>query len=164
MFTIPELFSVGALPYTAPAAVVFLVSLFILLRSRPGSPDPSCGKCGYGVRGLPTLRCPECGSDLKEVGIRPGAKRIPHPLWLRTIALTFALGLPAAALLKPGLALAPSYWTGHAVTGLHRRPPGGIGRSSSTESSPATAGASPKFPIGARSNWSSATGKMTTSN
>jgi hypothetical protein len=35
-----------------------------------------CGKCGYCVRGVPGLVCPECGSDLREVGIVPaGGKR-----------------------------------------------------------------------------------------
>jgi class 3 adenylate cyclase len=39
---------------------------------RPGS-DPACGKCGYAVRGLTTFVCPECGADLREVGIIPPA-------------------------------------------------------------------------------------------
>ena len=30
----------------------------------------TCGACGYQVRGLSGLRCPECGSDLREVGIK----------------------------------------------------------------------------------------------
>jgi|GEM_PF-3506580 len=28
-----------------------------------------CGHCGYAVRGLDSFTCPECGSDLREVGI-----------------------------------------------------------------------------------------------
>ena len=28
-----------------------------------------CGQCGYSVTGLTTFTCPECGSDLREVGI-----------------------------------------------------------------------------------------------
>jgi len=31
--------------------------------------DSVCGKCGYVVTALPTFVCPECGSDLREVGI-----------------------------------------------------------------------------------------------
>ena len=31
--------------------------------------EPSCNACGYAVRGLPSFTCPECGSDLREVGI-----------------------------------------------------------------------------------------------
>lgn len=29
----------------------------------------SCGRCGYSVAGLTQLMCPECGADLREVGI-----------------------------------------------------------------------------------------------
>jgi hypothetical protein len=37
---------------------------------------PSCRACGYAVKGLPSFICPECGSDLREVGIdTPGAGR-----------------------------------------------------------------------------------------
>ena len=28
-----------------------------------------CGRCGYDVRGLPSAMCPECGGDLREVGV-----------------------------------------------------------------------------------------------
>ncbi|XAM00010.1 hypothetical protein OT109_01215 [Phycisphaeraceae bacterium D3-23] len=37
---------------------------------------PACGKCGYPARGLNTFECPECGADLREVGIvTPGMRR-----------------------------------------------------------------------------------------
>jgi hypothetical protein len=36
----------------------------------PGTPrEPVCGRCGYGVEGLSTLMCPECGADLLVAGI-----------------------------------------------------------------------------------------------
>ena len=35
----------------------------------PKVTQPSCRACGYAVRGLPSFTCPECGSDLREVGI-----------------------------------------------------------------------------------------------
>lgn len=42
------------------------------------SHGPSCARCGYAVRGLPSFTCPECGSDLREVGIHaPGVN--PRP-------------------------------------------------------------------------------------
>lgn len=45
--------------------------------------DPTCGRCGYIVRGVSQLTCPECGSDLREVGIRPAtASGQPPPNWL----------------------------------------------------------------------------------
>ncbi|QQE13031.1 hypothetical protein JD969_06110 [Planctomycetota bacterium] len=31
-----------------------------------------CGQCGYLVVGLTKMMCPECGRDLREVGILPG--------------------------------------------------------------------------------------------
>lgn len=34
----------------------------------PDNGDVGCGKCGYNIRGLPGDICPECGSDLNEVG------------------------------------------------------------------------------------------------
>ena len=43
----------------------------------PKVTQPSCRACGYAVRGLPSFTCPECGSDLREVGIvtpGPGAQ------------------------------------------------------------------------------------------
>jgi hypothetical protein len=50
---------------------VTAMNVFVLLsrRQRRRVSRPSCGKCGYAVRGLPTFICPECGSDLREVGI-----------------------------------------------------------------------------------------------
>src|SRR5687767_6620225 len=38
-------------------------------RLRNFDPEPRCGQCGYAVRENTTLTCPECGSDLREVGI-----------------------------------------------------------------------------------------------
>ena len=38
-----------------------------------GSGEMSCGACGYAVRGLTQLNCPECGVDLREAGINKGA-------------------------------------------------------------------------------------------
>jgi len=37
-----------------------------------GGGDMSCGGCGYAVRGLEGLNCPECGADLRQVGINRG--------------------------------------------------------------------------------------------
>jgi class 3 adenylate cyclase len=38
-----------------------------------------CGRCGYSVTGLTTFSCPECGADLRDVGIIPAAKRRTTP-------------------------------------------------------------------------------------
>lgn len=34
--------------------------------------EMSCGSCGYAVKGLTQLNCPECGADLREAGINRG--------------------------------------------------------------------------------------------
>ena len=41
---------------------------------RKRGPEPMCASCGYSVTGLTTMVCPECGADLREVGIIPAAK------------------------------------------------------------------------------------------
>ncbi len=33
-------------------------------------PAPSCGRCGFDVRGIAGPRCPECGAHLWEVGVK----------------------------------------------------------------------------------------------
>jgi hypothetical protein len=53
---------------------LFAVILWRFLRRKPAASAGSvCGKCGYDVSGLPTFTCPECGSDLRQVGIVRGA-------------------------------------------------------------------------------------------
>jgi len=36
-----------------------------------GDGQMACGSCAYPVNGLSALNCPECGADLREVGINP---------------------------------------------------------------------------------------------
>jgi len=75
-----------------PIAVVAAIMLF---RRRKGPTHPICGKCGYAVRGLPTFTCPECGSDLREVGISmPGTRRELGPV-ARILIWTILLPIPA---------------------------------------------------------------------
>ncbi|MDB5332169.1 MAG: hypothetical protein JWP03_3320 [Phycisphaerales bacterium] len=60
--------------------------------------EPRCGQCGYIVRGIATFICPECGSDLREVGIDTGHAR--QPAWVSTTILSILwtiLLLPVAA-------------------------------------------------------------------
>jgi len=69
--------SFGAAPLLATALVVTAAVVGVLLwwwRQRAGrsaATAATCGKCGYIVSGLPTFTCPECGSDLRVVGIVP---------------------------------------------------------------------------------------------
>src|SRR5690606_16598108 len=64
--------------------VVNVAAWLIVRRRRRAAAAPAaervCGKCGYRVAGLPSFTCPECGSDLRDVGIvsAPRARR-PSP-------------------------------------------------------------------------------------
>lgn len=61
----------GALFPLLIVLVAFIV-LYVLRRVRARRlrvSSPSCAACRYDVRGLESFICPECGSDLREVGI-----------------------------------------------------------------------------------------------
>mgnify|MGYP005845222723 CR=1 FL=1 len=52
------------------ASIITGVVLLVMHYRRPGGGEGNqCGRCGYPVRGVSTLNCPECGADLREVGI-----------------------------------------------------------------------------------------------
>lgn len=58
------------------------IALILSARRRRGRlTGPVCGSCGYNVLGLATMTCPECGGDLRRVGIltpqTPGQPRGP---------------------------------------------------------------------------------------
>lgn len=63
----------GPLFSLAMIAVAIFLILFFFLRHRRRSTAAgdlaTCGHCGYAVTGLTTFTCPECGSDLRQVGI-----------------------------------------------------------------------------------------------
>jgi len=89
------------IPATA-LVVLALLGFLVGRRSRVRSVQtPSCAHCLYPVRGLTTLSCPECGSDLREVGILTPAMRHPVSPWLAILLWT--LGLPIPALVLTGL-------------------------------------------------------------
>src|SRR5690348_16120877 len=60
------------------AVIVCVILAVGAFHGRP-SAGPSelmvCGKCQYPVRGISTFQCPECGADLREVGIVPPGSR-----------------------------------------------------------------------------------------
>ena len=79
------------------AVLILVFSMALYRRWHPIAPrEPSCGHCGYCVRGLPGLVCPECGSDLREVGILTKDFTRKSPNLSRPVLWTLAL---------PGLAL-----------------------------------------------------------
>ncbi|MBX2851033.1 MAG: hypothetical protein KTR15_04720 [Phycisphaeraceae bacterium] len=96
--------------------VVFLVTIAILFAKRGArnaarqSDTPSCGYCGYPTRGISELQCPECGADLRAVGIvLPGEGRSPLAGCLLPLLMTAMLFM--AAILGYSLAglVVPTY-------------------------------------------------------
>ena len=74
--------------------------------------EPSCGACGYATRGISELKCPECGADLKEVGIvMPGEGRSVLTGCLWPLLATFAIyGLAGAGAMVSAF-IVPAYET-----------------------------------------------------
>lgn len=70
--------AVGIMLLTLAVAPAMCTWLWILLRRRfagQGDGETRCGRCRYPVRGLSSFECPECGADLRDVGmIKGGAK------------------------------------------------------------------------------------------
>lgn len=59
--------------------------------------EPRCGKCGTIVKQLAAMKCPQCGADLRQVGI---ARRAPMRWLGRRVLLTlWTLALPLPAIL-----------------------------------------------------------------
>ncbi len=74
--------------------IVGLIVLWIRVFRRAGSALPHCRACGYPARGVSTFQCPECGSDLREVGIATAADKALG-LGAFLLAWTLSLILPA---------------------------------------------------------------------
>ncbi len=93
--------SIAIIPLFLILAVVgagVVVAILLFRRRRLGEQEPVCGKCGYLVKGLTTFTCPECGSDLREVGIVTSGMRTPLSPLARAIIWTIVLPLPALLL------------------------------------------------------------------
>jgi len=70
---------------------VFCLAFSLYSRAKSGHSASVCGKCQYPVTGLTNFVCPECGSDLRTVGIlAPGHAR-PMPPWMKCILWSIAV-------------------------------------------------------------------------
>jgi hypothetical protein len=90
------------LPYLCLLLLMVLAvgGLLVWRRFRSGVwPDPRCGGCGYIVRGISSLTCPECGGDLREVGIIPAGTRRPIGR-LTWVAIWSTILIPLAVILS----------------------------------------------------------------
>ncbi len=93
----------GGLPTIA--CLVGLV--FLWLRVRRGKPrEPGCGACGYQVQSLSTFSCPECGADLRVVGISQAFRPMLHPV-LFILFWTLLLPIPSCTVGSIGIAVGP---------------------------------------------------------
>ena len=87
-------FVVVGLVVAAIASAIVYFAMSAALRRR----EPACGKCGYSSRGLSNFECPECGADLREVGIeRHATTKKPF-----LIAMTVGLVLGGAVIIVGG--------------------------------------------------------------
>ena len=73
-------------------------AIYFIFRTKKRPDTSVCGACSYSVDGLTTFTCPECGSDLRKVGILTPNQSRPLPGWLKCIFFTIALPLPALIL------------------------------------------------------------------
>ena len=70
------------------AAVVVFISGCVrlvmgkLMKEDEDDGGAKCGGCGYAAEGLPGLRCPECGADLRKVGICVGRSKKERQIWV----------------------------------------------------------------------------------
>ncbi|MBI1338378.1 MAG: hypothetical protein GC164_15660 [Phycisphaera sp.] len=73
------------------AAVVALVAMVIarlIRKPKANTAAYACGQCGYDVRYASGVECPECGADLRTVGIFPPGRHVGEgsTKWLMFIA------------------------------------------------------------------------------
>lgn len=93
-----------AFPLLLVCVVLFIGALAFIAfamgrRSKIGSvAAPCCAACRYPVEGLTSLTCPECGSDLRRVGILTPAMRRPIRVWTAIVLWSLLLPIPAFAL------------------------------------------------------------------
>lgn len=77
--------------------------VLILTGGRKGSAgEMACGRCGYAVRGLEQLACPECGVDLREAGIARGGSSGKRTLGIVLVSLCGFLLLSCCGLMAIG--------------------------------------------------------------
>ncbi len=80
--------------------------------SKPTHGLPACGRCGYPARGISGLNCPECGADLREVGISLGrSHQLVGAGCIVSIVFTIALVIVASILNPMIVNLFPDYET-----------------------------------------------------
>lgn len=83
------------------ALVVTLVATFVRWRDRIR--QPCCGNCRYPVEGLSTFTCPECGADLRGVGILAPGMRPKHRIFIAEMFAAWAVVAVFCGLITAGV-------------------------------------------------------------
>ncbi|MEM9252389.1 MAG: hypothetical protein AAGB29_08580 [Planctomycetota bacterium] len=103
------------IPLALLAATVWLWARVVRGFTAKLAESATCGSCGAGVRGIGTFECPECGADLREVGI-------VTPQGRRAVSLVaFALGWTLLPLVPALVAFAMLLATGPTHTSSNFR-------------------------------------------
>jgi hypothetical protein len=111
---------VGVISVAMVLAVLSFLGIIVLLWLAVGpkrAKGPSCGKCGYMVEGLQDLSCPECGSDLRKVGIDSPRSRMMPPIEF-FVCWTALLILPLLVMYTLAHQAGPRVYTMTATFGL----------------------------------------------
>ncbi|WP_432798015.1 hypothetical protein [Poriferisphaera sp. WC338] len=58
--------------FGVPVLLVIGVVAVFMVKKKSRQKEATCGGCGYIVEGISSLLCPECGGDLRKVGIVKG--------------------------------------------------------------------------------------------
>ncbi|MEO0586738.1 MAG: hypothetical protein AAF078_03775 [Planctomycetota bacterium] len=105
----PILLIASIIPLALIAATVWLWVRVVRGFTSANRDSAVCGACGAGVRGITSFTCPECGADLREVGIvTPKAHgRVSLPVFV--IGWTLLPLLPTLILLGLALAIGPQF-------------------------------------------------------
>src|SRR2546427_6597927 len=88
----------------AAVALGALAVVWSIWRPRRTTGGQSCAACGYSTLGLGTFTCPECGSDLRRVGILTPYTLARRPSFLAAAAAFTALWAFSGALLGTAIA------------------------------------------------------------
>lgn len=90
----------------AIVGLIVILVIFGVFSRRSGGEHPVCGQCGYAVAGLEVLRCPECGSDLRRVGILTGRMRreVNPTVWAIILIILWSMLLPIPAMVLTSVA------------------------------------------------------------
>ncbi len=103
--------------FVAGAAVMVITVL--LRRGRASVKQASCGSCQYPIEGLTGMTCPECGGDLRQVGIITPRRNVTSGPLLWIILWSLILPFPAVFISRLIWVSLPVSWNNTRYITLH---------------------------------------------